>query len=82
MNSASDRSVSGSSAGTGLPFGFAVFLPLFTNQIAGLITAGVAEADAAVRAIHSLGMAELLCVATGIAAVLLLPTIHKKGEKL
>ena len=55
------------------PFGVAVFVPLFTNQITGWIEAGVAEPTAAVAAIHSLAMAELLCVALGIVAVLFLP---------
>ena len=55
------------------PFGVAVFVPLFTNQITGRIAAGAAEPTAAVAAIHSLSIAELLCVALGIAAVLFLP---------
>ena len=55
------------------PFGVAVFVPLFTNQIAGRIAAGTAEPAAAVDSIHYLAMAELLCVAFGIAAVAFLP---------
>ena len=55
------------------PFGVAVFVPLFTNQITGRIAAGAAEASAAVASIHFLALAEILCVALGIAAVLLLP---------
>ena len=55
------------------PFGVAVFVPLFTNQITGRIAAGTAEAPAAVASIHFLALAEILCVALGIAAVLLLP---------
>ena len=55
------------------PFGVAVFVPLFTNQITGRIAAGAAEAPAAVASIHFLALAEILCVALGIAAVLLLP---------
>ena len=55
------------------PFGVAVFVPLFTNQITGQIAAGAAEAPAAVASIHFLALAEILCVALGIAAVLLLP---------
>ena len=55
------------------PFGVAVFVPLFTNQITGRIAAGTAEALAAVASIHFLALAEILCVALGIAAVLLLP---------
>ena len=55
------------------PFGVAVFVPLFTNQITGRIATGTAEAPAAVASIHFLAVAELLCVALGIAAVAFLP---------
>ena len=55
------------------PFGVAVFVPLFTNQIAGAIAAGTAAPAAAVASIHYLAMAELLCVALGIVAVVFLP---------
>ena len=55
------------------PFGVAVFVPLFTNQITGRIAAGTADASAAVASIHYLAMAELLCVALGIVAVAFLP---------
>ena len=55
------------------PFGVAVFVPLFTNQITAGIAAGAAESAAAVGAIHSLAKTELLCIALGIAAVLFLP---------
>ena len=55
------------------PFGVAVFVPLFTNQITGRITAGATEPAAAVASIHFLAMAEILCVALGIVAVLFLP---------
>lgn len=61
------------------PFGVAVFVPLFTNRIEALAESGVSAADAAVRSIHMLGAAELLCVAGGVAAVLFLPKIYKKG---
>ena len=55
------------------PFGVAVFVPLFTNQITGRIAAGTAETTAAVASIHFLAIAEILCVALGIVAVLFLP---------
>ena len=61
------------------PFGVAVFVPLFTNQITGLIAGGTTGADAAVQSIHLLAIAELLCIAAGIAAVLFLPRIRNKG---
>ncbi len=55
------------------PFGVAVFVPLFTNQITAKIAAGTAEPAAAAASIHFLAVAELLCVALGILAVLFLP---------
>ena len=62
------------------PFGVAVFVPLFTNQITGLMAGGAAAADAAVRSIHTLAASELVCIGAGIAAVLFLPGIRYKGE--
>ena len=55
------------------PFGVAVFVPLFTNQITGKIAQGNAAPAAAVASIHALAIAEILCVALGIVAVALLP---------
>ena len=63
------------------PFGVAVFVPLFTNRITALMAGGAAGADAAVQSIHLLAVAELLCVAAGIATVFFLPNIHSKGEE-
>lgn len=61
------------------PFGVAVFVPLFTNQITGLIAGGISKANAAIHSIHQLAIVELLCIAAGIAAVLFLPRIRNKG---
>lgn len=55
------------------PFGVAVFVPLFTNQITSRIAAGTGEPAAAVASIHSLAAAEIMCVTLGIIAVLFLP---------
>ena len=55
------------------PFGVAVFVPLFTNQITNRIAAGTVAPAAAVASIHFLALAEILCVALGVAAVILLP---------
>ena len=55
------------------PFGVAVFVPLFTNQITLKISEGTAEPAAAVASIHFMAIAEILCVALGIAAVAFLP---------
>ena len=63
------------------PFGVAVFVPLFTNQITSRIAAGSAEPAAAVTAIHFLAMTEILCVALGIAAIVFLPKQTVTKEK-
>ena len=55
------------------PFGVAIFVPLFTNQISERIAAGAGATSAAVASIHFLALAEILCVALGIAAVAFLP---------
>ena len=62
------------------PFGVAVFVPLFTNQITSRIAAGTADSTAAVASIHFLAIAELLCVALGIAAVAFLPKRNVRKE--
>jgi len=59
------------------PFGVAVFVPLFTNQITGLIATGTGQEAAAVSAIRTLALTELVCVAAGIVIVLMLPKIRK-----
>ena len=62
------------------PFGVAVFLPMFTNQITDLIAAGTDAPTAAVSSIEILATTELFCVAAGIAIVLMLPKIqNSKG---
>ena len=63
------------------PFGVAVFVPLYTNRITERISAGIAAPTAAVASIHFLAIAEILCVALGIAAVLLLPKRSTIKEK-
>ena len=55
------------------PFGVAVFVTMFTNQITSRIAAGTAEPAAAVISIHALAITEILCVALGILAVAFLP---------
>ena len=63
------------------PFGVAVFVPLFTNQITSRIQTGTAESAAAVASIHFLAIAELLCIVLGIAAVAILPKRGAAKEK-
>ena len=55
------------------PFGVAVFVPLFTNQITKRVATGTAAVGAAVASVHFLAIAEILCVALGIAAIAFLP---------
>lgn len=63
------------------PFGVAVLVPLFTNQITARTAQGIAGADAAVQALHLLSVIEMLCVAAGILAVLMLPRIHQERSR-
>lgn len=63
------------------PFGVAVFVPLFTNQIAHQVSDGSSEVSAAVSSIHFLAIVELLCVLLGIVSVLLLPKQSVKETK-
>ena len=62
------------------PFGVAVFVPLFTNQITDTISAGTAEAAAAVASVHRLAIGEILCVALGMIAILFLPKLKTIRE--
>ena len=63
------------------PFGVAVFVPMFTNEITRLTTTAtdvLSAPKAAVSSIHMLSVIELVCVAVGILIVQLLPRIHEK----
>ena len=62
------------------PFGVAVFVPMFTNRVANLISTGMAEATAAINSVKLLSTIELLCVAAGIFIVLSLPQIYKNKK--
>ena len=58
------------------PFGVAVLVPLFTNRITGYTAQGITASEAAVRAVHTLSVIEIICVAVGILVALMLPRIH------
>ena len=60
------------------PFGVAVFVPLFTNQITTRIAGGTSGPEAAVQSIHLLAMAELFCIVSGIVILFFLPNIRSK----
>ena len=64
------------------PFGVAIFVPLFTNRVTASITMGIDEISAAVSSIKLLSLTEIVCVAVGILAVILLPKIHDRKENL
>ena len=66
------------------PFGVAVFVPLFTNRAANLISAGATEITAALSSVKLLAAIEIACVVAGIITVFFLPRIHtnKKGAKI
>ena len=68
------------------PFGVAVFVPMFTNEITRLSgTLNLSTANVAISSIHTLAIIELACVAVGIFIVQLLPKIHQnhyiKGDQ-
>ena len=63
------------------PFGVAVFVPMFTNEITRLassLTAPLSSSEAAVSAIRMLSLIEIVCIAVGILIVQFLPKIHNK----
>lgn len=63
------------------PFGVAVFVPMFTNEITRLtshVNETITASTAAVSSIHKLAYIELSCVAIGILIVQILPKIHNK----
>ena len=66
------------------PFGVAVFVPMFTNRVSGLIDGGATEAAAAINSVKLLSVIEIGCVVIGIITVLFLPQIYKdkKGVKI
>ena len=64
------------------PFGVAVFVPLFTNQVTANIDKGIDAISAAVSSIKLLALTEIVCIAVGIIAVILLPKIHSRKENI
>lgn len=63
------------------PFGVAIFVPMFTNRITGLLGGASTEItppSAAVSAIRTLSFIELCCIFVGIVVVQFLPKVHKK----
>lgn len=63
-----------------IPFGVAIFVPLFTNQITKYTSSSslITTAEAAVKSIHILSIVEISFVIVGIILVQFLPKIHNK----
>ena len=63
-----------------IPFGVAIFVPLFTNQITNYTSSSslITTAEAAVKSIHILSIVEISFVIVGIILVQFLPKIHNK----
>jgi MFS family permease len=59
------------------PFGVAIFVPFFTNQITRGVDVGLQDSAAAVVSMHSLALTEIVCVVLGIVAITFLP----RGKK-
>lgn len=59
-----------------IPFGVAIFVPLFTNNITKYTT--ISSAEAAVKSIHILSIVEVIFVLVGIILVQFLPKIYNK----
>lgn len=62
------------------PFGVAIFVPMFTNQITRLLegaSAKITAASVAVSSIHMLSFIELCCIIIGIIVVQFLPKVHR-----
>ena len=64
------------------PFGVAVFVPLFTNQVTARINIGADEISAAVDSVRLLALTEILCVVAGLITVILLPKINRRKETI
>ena len=64
------------------PFGVAIFVPLFTNRVTANFATGIDEISAAVSSIKLLALTEIVCIAVGIVAVILLPKIHSRKENI
>lgn len=86
----SGLSAEDSGAGTGTyglfrdlaaPFGVAVFVPMYTNRVANLISTGTSEITAATNAVKSLATVEIICVVLGIITVIFLPPIYKNEKE-
>ena len=64
------------------PFGVAVFVPLFTNRVTANVNMGIDEISAALSSIKLLALTEIVCVAAGLVAVILLPKIYNRKENI
>lgn len=89
-----DPKLAGSGSGTynvfrdmSAPFGVALFVPLFSGgMVSGMqalmgqgMEQNTAKIQAAVEALHSTALVQVICVAAGIGVCLLLPKIYRKN---
>lgn len=67
-----------------IPFGVAIFVPLFTNQITSYtsIENSISSAAAAVKSIHMLSIVEIIFVMVGIILVQFLPKIYNNRKEV
>lgn len=63
------------------PFGVAVLVPLFTNQLSTQLAGGIEPSQAAVHAIHSLATVQLFCIAFAIIAICFLPAPQNRKDE-
>ena len=66
-----------------IPFGVAIFVPLFTNQITNYTASTniITSAEAAVKSIHILSLVEIIFIIVGITLVQFLPKINNENKK-
>ncbi len=62
------------------PFGVAIFVPMFVTNMTNK-SAAMAVPAAAVSALHSVAIVQLVCVVVGIVVCFMLPSVHAKAEK-
>jgi hypothetical protein len=67
-----------------VPFGVAIFVPLFTNRVTSYITSSTVSSPAlaAVKSIHILSIVEIVCVLIGIILVQFLPKLYNNRKEL
>lgn len=60
------------------PFGVAIFVPMFVTGMGTKAAAGMAASAAAVSALHTVALVQMICVVVGILVCFLLPRVREK----